>query len=290
MTGIATAAKRERDRRSHAPPPNGSNQAGEPARSSTSRTGAAAASWAARSVRRALKVGAHRRRRARERVARRVPKAGAAAPAERALARRRVAGRAESTTTSSARKTASGMLVRDEHDRRPDALPDLEQLGVEALAGQRVECQKARRAAGRRVARERASDGDALAHAARQLVRIRARRTSARPTRSSSVRARSSRSARPTPASSSGNETLSSVLSPGQQARLLEHEPDALVGVVHGAAVDRDRARVGRQQAADQAQQRALARAIRPDDGRDAAARHLEADAIEHGQRPANRQ
>ena len=66
-----------------------------------------------------------------------------------------------------------GDRMRHEQDRRPGALPDLEQLHVHALAGHLVErTERLVHQQDRGIERERARDGDALLHATRQLPRI----------------------------------------------------------------------------------------------------------------------
>ena len=63
--------------------------------------------------------------------------------------------------------------VRDEHDRRLGALPDLEQLEIHPLTGHLVEGpERLVHQQDRGVDRECAGDGDALLHPARQLPRV----------------------------------------------------------------------------------------------------------------------
>ena len=78
-------------------------------------------------------------------------------------------------------------------------------------------------------------------------------------------------------------------VAPGQEARLLEHEPDARVGSPDGELVDADLAAIGREQPADDAQQRALAGTVGADDGHDLAAGHRECHAVEREQTRAAR-
>ena len=176
----------------------------------------------------------------------------AAAAARTAMSATTCPGRGERTTTRSARKIASGTRVGHEHDRRRGLGPDAQQLEVEALAGQRVE--RAERLVEQehgRPQRERAGDGHALAHAARQLVRTRAgRRRSGRPGRAARRSAPAGR-APGMPASSSGKATLSAASRQGRRRGSWKTKPTRGSGPVTGLAVDRDRARVRREQAGD---------------------------------------
>ncbi len=79
-------------------------------------------------------------------------------------------GRGESTTTRSATRMASGMLWVTMHDGRGGAVPEPQQLEVEALAGQRIE--RAERLVEEQdlgLECERSREGDALAGAAGEL-------------------------------------------------------------------------------------------------------------------------
>ena len=148
--------------------------------------------------------------------------------------------------------------------------PDAQQLSVEALARQRVE--RAERLVEQehaRLQRQRAGDGHALAHAARQLVRAGA----GEPAEADEVEqlggARRRRSARGQPASAQGEGDVVERVAPGQQPRFLEDEADPRIGPDHGLA-RRPHGAAGRaEQAADDAQQRALAAAVGADEGRD---------------------
>jgi hypothetical protein len=163
-------------------------------------------------------------------------------------------------------------------------LPQLEQLQVEALPGQRI--QRAEwlvHQQHRGVARQGPRDGHALAHAARQLV-------GAGP--DEGVQAHElEQLQRPPPACVAAHagqlqregDVVQSP-APGQQARFLEYEADARVGLGQWLAVQLDRALLGRQQAAHHAQQRALARAVGPDDGHHLALGDLEAQSVQHRQ------
>ena len=67
-----------------------------------------------------------------------------------------------------------GDAVGDEDDRRPDPLPEAEQLDVEALAGERVEgAERLVEEEHGRLERERPGDRDPLAHPAGELARPR---------------------------------------------------------------------------------------------------------------------
>ena len=172
-------------------------------------------------------------------IARRARSACAAAEAAQPRRRPREPDAARQDDHPVGDEDGLGDRVRDQHDRRAGALPEAEQLRVEAFARQGVE--RAERLVQQqhlRLAHERAGDRRPLAHAARELARVGARRTrSGRPCSSSCARALASRGSA-TPASSSGKATLSMRRPPGQQARLLEDEADARVGVTYRGAAD----------------------------------------------------
>jgi hypothetical protein len=69
--------------------------------------------------------------------------------------------------------------------------------------------------------------------------------------------------------------------SPGQEPRLLEDEANPGIGAVDRIAVERDGSAIGRQQAGNDPEERALAAAVRTDQRDDLARRHLEVDPVE---------
>ena len=68
---------------------------------------------------------------------------------------------------------------------------------------------------------------------------------------------------------------------PREEARLLEDEPDPRIRLDDRAAVERDRAALGGEQARGDAQERRLAAAVRADQRDDLAAGHVERQAVE---------
>ena len=71
---------------------------------------------------------------------------------------------------------------------------------------------------------------------------------------------------------------------PGQQPRLLEHQPHGVPPAL-GLAVDHDGARSRLIQPGDQAQQRAFAAAAAPDDGHELSRPDVEVDPAQHALR-----
>ena len=159
------------------------------------------------------------------------------------------------------------------HDRRAGPLPEREQLEVEALAGQLVEgAERLVEEEHLRLEREGAGERRALAHPARQLA------DGASPRRRGRRGRRSSATTRVAPLAGPAGELewIRDVVGdrpPRQQARLLEHEPDLRVRAVDRPPVERDRTALGAQQARRDPQQRALAAAVRTDEGDDLARR-----------------
>ena len=162
-------------------------------------------------------------------------------------------GGLDSTTTSSATKMASGMQCVTSTMVVPVRCQRSSSSALKRSRVKRIE--RAERLVEQqdlRLAHERARDRGALAHAARQLVRV-------------GVGERGhadqlEQSARAVAALGTGDagqlERKRDVVdgrAPRQQARLLENEADALVGVADRLAVDQDAARIGLDQAADQA-------------------------------------
>ena len=177
------------------------------------------------------------------------------------------------------------MLCVTSDDGRAGALPQLEQLVVEALARQGIE--RAERLVEQqdlRVADERARDRHALAHAARQLVRIRLGEVGDADELEQLARALTTFVAWPTPASWSGNATLSSAVRQGSRRGSWNTSPTRWSASPTGWPSIRIGPSSGSMQAADQAQQRALAGAVRSQHGADAVRRHVEADVVEHEQ------
>src|SRR4029079_9179222 len=72
---------------------------------------------------------------------------------------------------------------------------------------------------------------------------------------------------------------------PRQQPRVLEHEADPPVGATDRVSVERHRPGVGREQAGGDPQERALAAAVRPDQGDDLAAVDGEVEPLERVER-----
>ena len=175
---------------------------------------------------------------------------GADAAGRRGRRRRSGPGAGDSTSTRSARNTASGMLWVTSTIVVPVRC---QRSSSSALNRSRVRASRAlngsssSRTCG--LERERPGDRDPLAHAARQ--RSTAWRSRPRePRRGPAARRRRARvPRRGQPASSSGKRDVAGRRPPRQQPRLLEHEADALVRTVDRSSVDRDLARVRRQQA-----------------------------------------
>ena len=182
-----------------------------------------------------------------------------------------------------------GDAVRDQQDRRRGALPEPQQLQVEPLAAQRIE--RAERLVEEQhlgLEREGAGERDPLTRSRR-----RARRADCPVTPGSSddevlELGQALRAAGGRPAGEL--ERVRDVVggrAPRQQARLLEHQADARVGLDDRGRVQRHRAPLGCQEPGDHAQQRGLAAAVRPDEGHDPAAGDVEGHAVEDGQATA---
>ena len=137
---------------------------------------------------------------------RRDRRSSAAAAGRPRCRRRRGPGRGDRTTTRSATRIASGMLWVTMHDRRRGAVPEAQQLEVEALAGERVERAERLVEEEDRRARARAPGRARRAGASRPTARLGGRSATAgsRPTRSISVARRAARRSAGQPASSSG--------------------------------------------------------------------------------------
>ena len=155
----------------------------------------------------------------------------------------------EKTTTSSASRDRLRDAVRHEqHGRAVRATGRAAR--VEPLASQRIErAERLVEQQDRRLESERARDCDALAHATDNWCGY-ASAKPAMPTSTSSVRARSRRSSRSTPTSSSGNATLSITRLHGSRGSS-EDEPHPPIGLGHRLAVDSDEAGVRLKQAGD---------------------------------------
>ena len=186
-------------------------------------------------------------------------------------------GRGDMTTTRSATRIASGMLWVTITIVVGGALAELEQLEVEAFAGQRVE--RAERLVEEQhlgLERERPGERHALARSPPDIWTGRA--SSAAPSRpTSSARSSEARGAdvrRDQPASSSGYVMLSAPVRHGSSRGSWNTRPIRGSGPVIGLAVERDAARgSGASRPGDDPQERRLAAAVRPDDRDDLAPR-----------------
>ncbi len=167
--------------------------------------------------------------------------------------------------------------VRDEQDRGPDAAPDPAQLGVEPLAGQRVQ-----RAEGLveqkhlRLHRQGARDRRALPHPAGELVRTEVVDI-VQADQAKDLGGPAHPGVRLPAGELKGKGHVLQGAAPGHEPWFLEHEADAFAGPRERVAGDLDPAAVGDEQAADQAQEGALAGPVGSDDGHELAARHAEA-------------
>ena len=181
-----------------------------------------------------------------------------------------------------------GDAVGDHDDRRRRAVPQPQQLEVEAFAAQRIE--RAERFVEQEhggLERKGAGERHALAVPPDSSDGRESADCGSRPTRSISVATRAA-AALGRPAGEV--ERVGDVVggrAPRQQARLLEDQADARVGPVDRRVVELGRAAAGCEQAGDDAQERRLAAAVRADQGDDAAARDGEVDAVEDREAPA---
>ena len=175
------------------------------------------------------------------------------------------------TTTRSARKHRLGDAVGDEEDGLAAARCQMRSSSMlHLLARQRVE--RAERLVHQQELRDRAAARGQIAtrcaHAARELVRVRALEARrGRPARAARARARASRASRCLRISA-GSSTLSSTVRQGSSTALWNTMPRSSGGPIDRLAGRRgSRPPDGRHQAGDHLEQRALAAAARPEDG-----------------------
>ena len=182
-----------------------------------------------------------------------------------------------------------GDAVGDQHDRRGGALPEPQQLEVEALAAQRVE--RAERLVEQQdlgLEREGAGERDPLARAAGQLGRAVADDPGIE--RDEVDRARRGAAARRSggqPASSSGYVMLSAAVRHGSSRGSWKTRPIRGSGPLTGVAVERDRPRSGASSPAMTRSSVDLPQPFGPDEGDDPATGDVEVDAVEDRQATA---
>ena len=171
--------------------------------------------------------------------------------------------------------------VGDDDHGGPGPLLEPEQLEVEALPRQGVEGaeglveQEDVRGQG-----EGPGDRGPLAHAARQLDRAK----SGRRFETDEVQQLGQPCRPPITRPAGELERIGDVVgdrAPRQEARLLEHEADPRIRRGHGHVVERDPAALRCEQPGGDPQERGLAAAVRPDEGHDLAAGHVERQAVE---------
>ena len=245
-----------------------------------------------RVVRRVHEVRAHlggdRATRTRSRGPRRA--AGAAAPPG---SRRRSGPGAATSRSRGRRGTRPPGCVGDEHDRRPGALPEAEQLHVEPLAGERVE-----------GAERLVEEQDAAAPGpgrGRSTTRWRvppesvdglAGANSRRPTRPRRSSARRSWRSSDQPASSIGKRTFCSAVRQASRRGSWNTSPTRSSGPVTGSPSMVTLPPSGAIRPAEDPQERALAAAVGADERDDLAGPDGEVDGVEHvrGPRAAERE
>jgi hypothetical protein len=180
-------------------------------------------------------------------------------------------------------------VVRDEKRRAAIAGDEARELVLERRACERIErAERLVEEQEARLGREAARDGDALAHAARELARALLRRDreadephpvcrpDAPPLGGAVDRHRVH-----------GQPDVVLDREPGEQRVVLEDHAALGAGSVDRSPVDEHRALVGRNQAGDDRHERRLAGARRADDGEELALLDREVDAHEHGLRTA---
>ena len=175
-----------------------------------------------------------------------------------------------------------GNRVGDEHDGLPRLPPDAQQLEVHELARHGVE-----RAEGlvhqeqRRVVDERAGDGHALAHAARQLVRVLVLEALEADQLEQRHRPRARGPCRRAAAPPRASRTLSRTVRQGRSTGILEDDADVAARPVDGLAAQAHGARRARDEPGEDLHEGGLAAARLSDDGDELARGDVEGDAAE---------
>ena len=189
-------------------------------------------------------------------------------------------GRLDSSTTRSPRRTASRTLWVTKTTVSAGLAPDPLELVVQDVAGHRVE--RAERLVHEQhvgVLGERARERDALAHAARQLVRPLVGEAVEVHERAAARRRRRRRSAAARRGSAAPARRCSPTVSHGKSAGLLEHERARRPPTVDRRPTRRP------VEAGDQVEQRALAAARGAEQADELARRDVERDPVERGTR-----
>ena len=180
------------------------------------------------------------------------------------------------------------MLWVTMHDGRRGAVPEPQQLEVEAFAAERIE--RAERLVEEEdggLERQRAGERDPLGGPARQLGRARVGHGRVEADELDQRRdARRAALGRP----AGELERIGDVVggrAPRQETRFLEDQPDARIGPDDRRSVEQGLAAGRFEQAGDDAQERRLAAAVRADERDDPAARDGQVDAVEDRERAA---
>ena len=171
--------------------------------------------------------------------------------------------------------------VGDQQNGFPAGHPDALQFAVHALAGESIE--RAERLIHQqhfRIAREAAHDRRALLHPAAELVRIFVLETGESGDRQIFAHRAFARRAIAA-ADLQGEDDVLPHGHPRQQRRVLEHDADGAGRAGDRLVSERHLARVGRVEAGEQPQHRALAAARRADDGDELAVPHRQVHVVE---------
>src|SRR6185312_16708655 len=172
-------------------------------------------------------------------------------------------------------------LVRDEQHRLAALVPDAQKLGLHDLAGLGVERREGRvHQQDLWIDRERACEIDALPHAARKLTRI-ITLEAAEPDQAQQGEDALLDLGAGLAADLEADHGVGQDSAPGQQIVGLEDEAAIGAGVGHHTAVEAHRPAARRLEAGDDAQQRGLAAAARPDDGDELAGADREVDGAQ---------
>ena len=169
------------------------------------------------------------------------------------------------------------------------ALPYAQELRLHQAAGLGVECaERLVHQQDFRIEGERARDRGALLHAAGQLRGIAVLEAVEADEIDERLRARLACVTRQ-PHSLETVKNVAAHRFPGKQREMLKHDATIRARRAHRLALDRDRAGLDREKAADQVQQRRLPAARWPEQGDEFAGTHIERDLLEREHRPSAR-